>query len=817
MKPIFTKFFGDIEKAKRLMPKARARMKLLAQAQGEFLGGVRIDRSLWDGVEITVYEYVDLYVIRIDAPGPKEKRPRQGGVWCIPIDDYYTGSYGGYDRFGEPISNRLIPGPSVGDIWNPEGSWSHMTLDPKDAIRGVTGPYDNSVSSTIDGNSQNPPSLDPNAQFHIFPAYGVGQRGNDHSWHEPSKSYLSWDMGWQDIAHIGFTLEDIQQGRIYTQSSRYFGIPSGDKLYWNGHVLGEVPSESATGPGGKRHVIGAGIVGGNTENLTVVAVLGDFTNEIYGTYLDQFNQIRKSTASVWKRSFPGNEDEGFRFGNAFEQGFFDPEAGITRENGWIKLGDVDIPTRWDLQSVVTNINLNSNAYTSWYTRYCRFRGTAMWNENPKKRLDGTNIYEFSGAIACTAGLEQENNPTPDDFPVRQPTDQGTFIGGDFQFCGNDLTASFYTITLNEDLTGFELTWEDVMEIPEDNTLLTLCSPWGIGFDPILRATPDINGWCKGAIDYRNGDKTYFEHRVFLDDAKYPEAGQHPFELNWSNRVNQLKWNNHSFTGTANYWWDDGSGATGDDPPFDYDVDHNEFIIMGLDMRRDVAWVCQYYAQKRRETIPLDPEYYNTFIGQNLSHYLVRPIDPTDPDSAAEVVFMYDEIDGHQALGTYNLNGDISTPSSPFTTLPEDLSDPYGSPCNDITAINWIDNYHPNPVGVGLNALHVGESGSNRHIRVSGDRNLTLPDGARIQASKIGFGVCHNGDVFCAKVASVYGAAGTGYNELPEWTGVNFVIRPAFPDNQRCIMWDSLNGLNSYVNTFNCPNNDQDCLWLGVIG
>lgn len=812
MKPIYTKFFGDQEKAKSLMPKARARIKHLAQKGGEFFGGVRIDRSLWDGVEITVYEYQDLYVIRIAAPEGPGKRDRQGGVWCIPIKDW-LGTDGGYDRLGEPIANRLIVGPNGPDIWNPEGSWSHMTLDPKDAVRGVRGPLDDSVFDFIPATSVNPPSLDPLAQFHGWPSYGLCKRGNTYSWHAESNSYLSWDMGWKDVNHIGFTQDDIDFGRIATHTSRYFGIASGKVLYWKGHEFAQVPNRTTLT---NRSFIGAGIVGGSVGDLTVIAVVNDFTTETYGTYLDQFNQLRLSKASVWKRSFPGNENPDATL-DSRESGWIDPVTGEVDEGGWIKLGDLDVPAQWDFTTTVTNKNLNSNAWTSWYARYYRFQGTACWNEQPKKRLDGTNIYEFSGPLMVTAGLEAENNPTEGDFPVRLPTDQGTEIAADFQFCGNDLVSSFYTITLNEDLTGFSTLYEDVMVVPETNTLPELCSPYGMGFDPILRGIDDIDGWVKGAIDYRHGEKTYLEHRAFYDDSAWPEWGQNTLNLYYSNRVNQLRWNGHSFTGSRSYFFDDGSAPTGSDPPFSYDVDQKEFFFMGLDLRHDVAWVCEYYAQKRRETVPLDPEYYNTFIGQNLSHYLVKPIDPSDPNSGTELINMYNEIDGGQALGPYNLAGDIPAPSAPFNTLGKDLSDPYGTTCNDVTAIVWIDNIHPGAYPVGLNAYHFGEQASNRHVRVNGDRPVVLLDAARIQHSKVGFGVCHNGDVFCAKVASVYGFSGYGYNDLPEWTGVQFVIRPAAPNDQQCIMWDSLNGLNSYVQTFNCPDNNQDCLWLGVIG
>lgn len=813
MKPIYTKFFGDQEKAKSLLPKARSRILHLSQKAGEFFGGVRIDRSLWDGVEIVVYEYQDLYVISLTAPLRKGGVESKGGVWCVPVEDYTVVAgkgAGGYTGNGESVDLLF-----ESQKWRYEGSWSHMTLVPKDASRGVEGPND---PSTISATGPDDTAVDPQYAYYVFNDYGVGQRGNTHQYHSGSDTYLSWDQGWKDVENIGLTTKDVELGQVGTLANRYFGVPAGTQFYWNGHRLGSCPKYTTEIA---RYIIGAALIGNREEGLTVVAVIADFDDPINYTYLSQFNSIRTSKAAVWKRSFPGLQSPNFSWpDDGAESGAPDPSdpSAEPATSGWEKIADIEIPQKWKYDSYQWTYEISGDDDWFYWALYSRFEGVAAWNDNPPRDRNGVPTYQFAGRIAATAGLEWDYSETIRDPNVTDPIDiQKT------QQCGAAASAAFYTININADLTEVTVDWEDVAYHPREAPVYFNTTPWDMGFNPYITGKHSGDGWVKNAIDFRNGEKVYLEGRAFIDEAFYTDieiSGVRKF-----NAKQQIRWCGHTFTGTFHKYFyyecptDNPQYPDGEAQGFySQDIDSQEFIILGLDMRYDRAWVMSYYVEKRAvySGIPSVLEYVSTGV-QNGSHYLIKGQDINDPSSVNEIVHMYDEFDGPQALPTpYNLNGDISVPASPYNTLRDACS----SYPNEDNALNWIASTNRFVFPMSINQVHNGFDGSNREIRAPGTnyRNVVSWDAGRIQHAVLGPGFMHNGDVICGKVESYYGFAGSSGELGSSWymTGVAYPVRTASP-GKKAIMWDTLNGLNSYVRTFNMPDNDSDCLWIGVIG
>lgn len=821
-KPTFTKFFGDKERAKQLLPKSRDRQKHLYDLNGPFVAGVRVDRSVWDGVEIEVHEYQDFYITRIYAPLPEGEVEIKGGVWLIPVSDASLISgegAGGYNGLGDSIDELYLLDEFTNVLrYNNLGSWSHKTLEPKAASRGVMGPNDYTlgmITGPFDP-VQGEGVEERHAFFHYW-NYGVGRRGSEYTYHAETESYLSWDVAPIDVRSVGYTANDVEAGQAMSHTSRYFCNHNGTSLYWNGRLIGYAPQDTAIG---RRSIVGAGLIGGWT-GLKILLVCHEFEEAVNGTYLEGANNYRKPFLTVWKRSFNPKEPNGV-FLDSSELGWENPETLETNLTGWEKIGQLieeNIPLDWRFHTrqAVNNYHNVGEETRIYWAGYFNFEGVACFNEIPKRDPDTNEIlyYEFSGRLVYNSHLEYEVGE-----PAREPFHSvpNEEIEWDKWIIGGTLaTAAFYTIRIDpKELLVNVIDWEEASQSPYSR--VTAHGFYDCGFDVWMRGIDQGGGWVKAAVDYKDGEKVYLEGRTFIPTDLYTNAASFG-GFKAAAPYTQVRWCGHAFNSSFHdYWYQAGVQDESDDI-YIYHGDYYELAILGLDMRRDVAWLCSYFVEKRSIVGQPYGNGLDYILGygtgaQRASYFLVR---------GETITHMYDEFDGPEPLRAYNLaSGSIAEPSVPSYGLRNSVGSQLEAG-NPTYLPYWL-------LPMGKNLMHIGLDGSYRekqNIIAQGGTRYNPPfDASRLQNSVVGFGVCHNGDTICGKVESIYGYAGHGvggepfppYGNGTGWyiTGVKMLHRdPAA--HRKVILWDTLNGLNSYTETFNMPTNDSDTLWIGVMG
>jgi len=794
-KPIFKRFTGDKKLAQRYMPKARSMIRELEERPFDAGLPVRINRRQFGAKEeqatLTIYEHATHFVAHIDAVQKEQKEGGRGGVWLIPYDDANSA---GYDGGGNPVAPKTLVDDEGKSYYNPLGSWAHHSLEPKKSTRGDFGPQEAGIQPTT---ADEP--VDPTYAYYVVSDHGVGRRNTTFSYHEPSDSYLSWELGWDNIGYIGFSISEVEnRGINRTYSNRYFHNPAGQYLTWNGHSLGQVPTEGAHND--FRAILGANLLGGDTGSLTVLLTTIEYSSNLNYTYGAWTNEVRTPIVKVWSRSFPGNLEPKYKF----------PDNSIaTEENpaGWNLIGTLEVPAKWDFHTRQEYTTGHfGQPHRSYYYVWPRVHGVAAFNEEPVRDPETNEIlyYEISGPWHMNAIHEWDLGD-----PVARPPDYSEDpVVTEYSFCGTQVTGAFWHLKISPDLLGIvEQEWEAVIHDIDETITPASESPLSEGYHTILRGINPGDGWVKAAIDYRGGERVYLEGRGFVDDDYY--TGSQEFTAAF-NSVSQIRWNGHSFTGQRTEYFDTPSNPLINLDQFD--ADYNHFVIQGIDLRYDRAWVTSYFVEKRWHWTGTEFDYLDVFT-QKASNFLIVGKDilregqtPEDLDIPNNtIIHMWDEFDGGQPLLTpYNLNGDDpGTPSSPINTLRD--------ACSSYETTQWYLQNQELIWPMSMDLCWNGHDGSTRDKNIEGFsyRAGYQTDADKLVSACIGFSCTHEGNVILGKKRQQFGFS--TFRNLQPIYGIQWDI-----SGEKAIVWDTLNFDTAYVDTYNMPSNDSDCDWLGMI-